>query len=205
MGGKFCKPKPNTEPDPLNIKNDQREPTENETESDYRHLYKILLIGDQGIGKTSLILRYSEGTFPTGVGQSIGVDFKLRTLKVDGTVIKLQMWDTAGQEQFRTISSSYYRGAHAVILGYAINDAASFDNLQRQWMLEVERYACDSVAKIIVGFKSELESDRSVTKDQAKSLALKLNVPNLELSAKTGTNEEIEAPFRKLASMLMED
>jgi len=172
---------------------------------DFDYLYKILVIGDQGVGKTSLILRYSDGTFPTGVGHSIGVDFKIRTIKLNGKVVKLQMWDTAGQEQFRTLSLSYYRGANGIILAYAINDLESFENIDRQWRLEVDRYAGDSCAKVIVGCKTDLEEKRVVKKDQVKSLSDKLNIPFLELSSKTGTNDDIDAPFKQLATMLVDD
>eukprot|EP01089_Gocevia_fonbrunei_P011760 TRINITY_DN257_c0_g1_i2.p1 TRINITY_DN257_c0_g1~~TRINITY_DN257_c0_g1_i2.p1 ORF type:complete len:207 (+),score=40.49 TRINITY_DN257_c0_g1_i2:300-920(+) len=188
--------------DPIKIRNNTN--TSDNTEDGNFHLQKILLIGDQNVGKTSLIIRYSDGTYQNSVSQSIGVDFKVRTIKVDGKVVKLQMWDTAGQEQFRTISSSYYRGADGIILAYAVNDLTSFENLKRQWMSEVERYACETAAKIVVGCKSDLAADRKVAQEDVKAWADELNIPCVELSAKTGNDEEIAAPFMKLARLILD-
>lgn len=191
----------------LNVNNPTKDNIHNGTDAEhgFDHLFKILLIGDQGIGKTSLIIRYSEDSFPQGTVPTIGnVDFKVRTLETNGKVVKLQLWDTAGQEQFRTISSTYYRGANAIILAYSLDDAESFSNIKRQWKEEVDRYSNQNCAKIIVGCKSDLTDKRVVTKEQVQSLCADLDIEAVELSSKTGTFAEIELPFKKLAALLVE-
>ena len=149
--------------------------------SDY--LFKLLLIGDSGVGKSCLLLRFADDTYTESYISTIGVDFvsvklcisfseltcffcdsimawkKIRTLELDGKTVKLQIWDTAGQERFRTITSSYYRGAHGIIVVYDVTDQESFNNV-KQWMNEIDRYANDKVNKMLVGNKSDLASKR---------------------------------------------
>ena len=115
---------------------------------DYYYLFKILLIGNSGVGKSSLLLRFADDTFTDNFMPTIGVDFKIRTLEVDGKTIKLQIWDTAGQERFKTITSSYYKGAHGIIVVYDITDKESFKNIDT-WMNEVEKHASDNVSRIL--------------------------------------------------------
>mmetsp|Transcript_18964 Transcript_18964/g.21787 ORF Transcript_18964/g.21787 Transcript_18964/m.21787 type:complete len:123 (-) Transcript_18964:275-643(-) len=119
---------------------------------DYDYLFKILLIGNSGVGKSSLLLRFADDTFTDNFMPTIGVDFKIRTLEVDGKTIKLQIWDTAGQERFKTITSSYYKGAHGIIVVYDITDKESFKNIDT-WMNEVEKHASDNVSRILCGNK----------------------------------------------------
>lgn len=127
--------------------------------SDY--LFKLLLIGDSGVGKSCLLLRFADDTYTESFISTIGVDFKIRTIDLEGKTVKLQIWDTAGQERFRTITSSYYRGAHGIIVVYDITDAESFSNV-RMWLKEVERYGSEGVCKLLVGNKSDLANRRAV-------------------------------------------
>ncbi|XP_030321142.1 ras-related protein Rab-13 isoform X2 [Calypte anna] len=106
----------------------------------YDHLFKLLLIGDSGVGKTCLIIRFAEDNFTSTYISTIGIDFKIRTVDIDGKKIKLQVWDTAGQERFKTITTAYYRGAVGIILVYDITDEKSFQNIQN-WMKSIKELA----------------------------------------------------------------
>merc|ERR1712184_163282 len=128
---------------------------------DYDYLFKLLLIGDSGVGKSCLLLRFADDTYTDSYISTIGVDFKIRTVDLDTKTIKLQIWDTAGQERFRTITSSYYRGAHGIIIVYDITDVESFNNV-RQWLFEIDRFASENVNKLLVGNKCDLVSKRIV-------------------------------------------
>ena len=114
---------------------------------------------------------------------------KIRTLELDGKTVKLQIWDTAGQERFRTITSSYYRGAHGIIVVYDVTDQESFNNV-KQWMNEIDRYANEKVNKMLVGNKCDLTSKKVVQMEDAKQYAETLGIPFLETSAKDSTNVE---------------
>jgi Ras-related protein Rab-1A len=156
---------------------------------DYDYLFKILLIGNSGVGKSSLLLRFADDTFTDNFMPTIGVDFKIRTLEVDGRTIKLQIWDTAGQERFKTITSSYYKGAHGIIVVYDITDKESFKNIDT-WMNEVEKHASDNVSRILVGNKNDMEESRQVSTDEGKELADQYNIRFMETSAKESANVE---------------
>jgi len=165
--------------------------------ADYDYLFKLLLIGDSGVGKSCLLLRFSDDTYTDSYISTIGVDFKIRTIELDGKTIKLQIWDTAGQERFRTITSSYYRGAHGIIVVYDCTDLESFNNV-KQWLEEIDRYACENVNKLLVGNKSDLTSKKVVNYQTAKEFADSLGIPFLETSAKIATN--VEQAFMTMAS-----
>jgi Ras-related protein Rab-1A len=156
---------------------------------DYDYLFKILLIGNSGVGKSSLLLRFADDTFTDNFMPTIGVDFKIRTLEVDGKTIKLQIWDTAGQERFKTITSSYYKGAHGIIVTYDVTDKESYKNIDT-WMNEVEKHASDNVSRILVGNKCDLEDSRQVSTDEGKELADTYNIRFVETSAKDSKNVE---------------
>merc|ERR1712010_195769 len=134
---------------------------------EYDYLFKLLLIGDSGVGKSCLLLRFADDTYAESYISTIGVDFKIRTINLEGKTIKLQIWDTAGQERFRTITSSYYRGAHGIIVVYDITDAESFTNV-KQWLNEIDRYANENVNKLLVGNKSDLTAKLAVDYETAK-------------------------------------
>ncbi|XP_029372555.1 ras-related protein Rab-1B-like isoform X1 [Echeneis naucrates] len=164
---------------------------------EYDYLFKLLLIGDSGVGKSCLLLRFSDDTYTDSYISTIGVDFKIRTIDMDGKTVKLQIWDTAGQERFRTITSSYYRGAHGIIIVYDITEQESFNNV-RQWLDEIERYACENVSRLLVGNKSDLVSKKVVDAATAQDLASSLRIPFLETSSKTSDN--VEKAFLTMAS-----
>eukprot|EP00448_Togula_jolla_P003891 CAMPEP_0170597970 /NCGR_PEP_ID=MMETSP0224-20130122/15993_1 /TAXON_ID=285029 /ORGANISM="Togula jolla, Strain CCCM 725" /LENGTH=248 /DNA_ID=CAMNT_0010922481 /DNA_START=50 /DNA_END=797 /DNA_ORIENTATION=- len=163
---------------------------------EYDYLFKLLLIGDSGVGKSCLLLRFADDTYTESYISTIGVDFKIRTLDLEGKTVKLQIWDTAGQERFRTITSSYYRGAHGIIVVYDVTDKESFNNV-KHWMQEIDKYAADGVNKLLVGNKCDLSSKKVVSYDEAKELADSLGVQFMETSAKNAHN--VEQAFQMMA------
>ncbi|KAB1251748.1 Ras-related protein Rab-1B [Camelus dromedarius] len=164
---------------------------------EYDYLFKLLLIGDSGVGKSCLLLRFADDTYTESYISTIGVDFKIRTIELDGKTIKLQIWDTAGQERFRTITSSYYRGAHGIIVVYDVTDQESYANV-KQWLQEIDRYASENVNKLLVGNKSDLTTKKVVDNTTAKEFADSLGIPFLETSAKNATN--VEQAFMTMAA-----
>ena len=157
--------------------------------ADYDYLFKLLLIGDSGVGKSSLLLRFADDTFTESYISTIGVDFKIRTIELDNKMIKLQIWDTAGQERFRTITSSYYRGAQGIIVVYDVADKESYQNV-KQWLHEIDRYASENVKKLLVGNKCDLVDKRQVTYEEAVEEAAEMGTTFLETSAKNKLNVE---------------
>lgn len=169
-------------------------------EEAFDYLFKIVLIGDAGVGKTCVVQRFKSGTYTEKHGSTIGVDFTMKTLNIDGKLVKLQIWDTAGQERFRTITQSYYRSANGVVIAYDLTKHSSFDSVPR-WMEDVKRYAGNNIIQLLVGNKCDLEQLREVRKEEASMLARQHNmVDALETSAKDNTN--IEEAFLKIAKEL---
>jgi len=166
---------------------------------EYDYLFKLLLIGDSGVGKSCLLLRFADDTYTESYISTIGVDFKIRTIELEGKTVKLQIWDTAGQERFRTITSSYYRGAHGIIVVYDVTDSDTFSNV-KQWLQEIDRYASEGVDKLLVGNKSDLTSKKVVEYSVAKEFADQLNIHFLETSAKNATN--VEQAFLTMAKQI---
>ncbi|CAO2035987.1 unnamed protein product, partial [Urochloa humidicola] len=166
---------------------------------EYDYLFKLLLIGDSGVGKSCLLLRFADDSYLDSYISTIGVDFKIRTVEQDGKTIKLQIWDTAGQERFRTITSSYYRGAHGIIIVYDVTDQESFNNV-KQWLNEIDRYASDNVNKLLVGNKCDLTANKVVSYEAGKALADEMGIPFMETSAKNATN--VEQAFMAMAASI---
>lgn len=168
--------------------------------AEYDYLFKLLLIGDSGVGKSCLLLRFADDTYTESYISTIGVDFKIRTIELDGKTIKLQIWDTAGQERFRTITSSYYRGAHGIIVVYDVTDMESFTHV-KDWITEIERFASENVNRLLIGNKCDLVSKRAVTEADAREYSESLtNMPFLETSAKNSTN--VEQAFLTMAAQI---
>jgi Ras-related protein Rab-1A len=171
------------------------------TPNRYDYLFKLLLIGDSGVGKSCLLLRFADDTYTESYISTIGVDFKIRTIELDGKTVKLQIWDTAGQERFRTITSSYYRGAHGICVVYDVTDMDSFNNV-KQWLQEIDRYATEGVNKLLVGNKSDMSDKKVVEYTVAKEFADSLGIPFLETSAKNASN--VEQAFLTMARQIKE-
>merc|ERR1712227_374715 len=150
---------------------------------DYDHLFKLLIIGDSGVGKSSILLRFADNMFSGSYITTIGVDFKIRTISVDGEKVKLQIWDTAGQERFRTITSTYYRGTHGVIVVYDVTNAESFVNVKR-WLHEIDQN-CEIVNKVLVGNKNDCAAENKVVEtEDARRFAEQMGITVFETSAK---------------------
>ncbi|OTF74723.1 ras-related protein Rab-35-like protein [Euroglyphus maynei] len=166
---------------------------------DYDYLFKLLIIGDSGVGKSSLLLRFADNTFSGTYISTIGVDFKIRTVEIDNERVKLQIWDTAGQERFRTITSTYYRGAHGVIIVYDVTNGDSFHNISR-WLQEIEQN-CEVENKILVGNKNDDPSLKVVLTKDAQRIAELMKIQLYETSAKENIN--VEEMFLAITKMVL--
>ncbi|XP_074312028.1 ras-related protein RABC2a-like [Silene latifolia] len=172
------------------------------TSSNYDASFKILLIGDSGVGKSSLLLTFVSTCFDH-LPPTIGVDFKIKLVTVGENKLKLTIWDTAGQEKFRTLTSSYYRGAQGIVLVYDVTRRETFTNLSDFWAKEVELYSTNQdCVKMLVGNKVDKDSERAVSREQGLGLAQQLGSLFIECSAKT--RENVELCFQELVIKIME-
>jgi len=169
-------------------------------EAKFDHTFKLVLLGDSAVGKSSLLIRFSDDEFSETHITTIGVDFRLRNVHVDGKNVQLQIWDTAGQEKFRTIGPSYYRNADGVIFVYDVTEPASFEHMQ-EWLNDVSRYMEKDPVKLLVGNKADLAPQRQVSEDLAQRFADDNRMLFFETSAKTSTN--VTAAFLLLTQNLI--
>jgi len=170
-------------------------------DSDVITTLKVLIIGESGVGKSSLLLRFVDDTFDPEQPATIGVDFKVTTLSVDGNKVKLAIWDTAGQERFRTLTPSYYRGAQGVIFVYDVSNRSSYDRLQH-WLTELETYSTKSdVVKMLVANKIDREK-REVGREEGLKFARKHCMLFIEASAKT--RESVQCAFEELVEKVIQ-
>ncbi|KAI3384710.1 hypothetical protein SNEBB_010975 [Seison nebaliae] len=167
----------------------------------YDHLFKLLLVGDSGVGKTCVLFRFSDDLFCTSYVYTIGIDFKIKTITVNGKKIKLQIWDTAGQERFHTLTFSYYRGAKGIIMVYDITDMTSFQNISK-WISQINERANHDVTKMIIGNKCDKEDERQVSKEIVEQYALERDIPFYETSAKS--NYQVDYIFHRIAEIILE-
>ncbi|CAA2995574.1 ras-related RABC2a-like [Olea europaea subsp. europaea] len=166
-------------------------------QSNFDLSFKILLIGDSGVGKSSLLVSFISNAVDD-LAPTIGVDFKIKLFTVGGKKLKLTIWDTAGQERFRTLTSSYYRGAQGIVLVYDVTRRDTFTNLSDVWAKEVELYSTNQdCIKMLVGNKVDRESERVVSREEGISLAKEFGCLYLECSART--RENVERCFEELA------
>lgn len=166
----------------------------------YDSIMKILLVGDSGVGKSCLLVRFVEDRFNPSFITTIGIDFKIKTVDIDGRKVKLQLWDTAGQERFRTITTAYYRGAMGIIMVYDVTDERTYANI-KQWYKTVTEHSNDDAQILLVGNKSDMDN-RVVTYEQGEELANELSVPFIESSAKDATN--VNDVFLTLAKLIQQ-
>ncbi|XP_058819973.1 ras-related protein Rab-35-like [Topomyia yanbarensis] len=164
------------------------------------HMFKLLILGDSGVGKSSLLMRLSDNSFSPTFVTTIGVDLKLRTMEVNGERVKVQIWDTAGQERFRTITSTYYRGTHGVLIVYDVTNGESFANIKR-WLHEIDSN-CDLVSKVLVGNKNDEPSCKVVLTEDAQRFANQMDIRLFETSAKN--NDNVEEMFAAIVEQVLE-
>ena len=169
-------------------------------EQEYDYLFKLLLIGNSSVGKSSLLFRFVENVWDDNFVPTIGVDFKLKTLEINGKKVKLQIWDTAGQERFKNITSSYYRGGNGVLVVYDITDRESFENLT-SWLIEIEKNANKNVYKLLIGNKCDLEEKRKISVQEGKEFAESNGMKFIETSAKDNT--KVQEAFELLTTEII--
>ena len=151
-------------------------------------VYKVLLLGDTTVGKTCFLMKYTDKTFQDIHMATIGLDYRLKTMKLkNGKDIKLQIWDTAGQDRFRAITKNYYKGSHGIILIYDVTNLQTFENV-KTWVNQIREETTTNVVIYIAANKIDMETERKVTKQEGESLAQELGFPFMETSAKSGIN-----------------
>ncbi|KAL6341109.1 hypothetical protein AAG906_032224 [Vitis piasezkii] len=167
----------------------------NRVDHEYDYLFKIVLIGDSGVGKSNILSRFTRNEFCLESKSTIGVEFATRTLQIDGKTVKAQIWDTAGQERYRAITSAYYRGAVGALLVYDITKRQTFDNVQR-WLRELRDHADSNIVIMMAGNKCDLKHLRAVSEEDGQGLAEREELSFLETSALEATN--IEKAFQTI-------
>lgn len=163
-------------------------------------LYKILLLGDSTVGKTCFLLRFTDDTFVDLHMTTIGLDYRLKTMILDNQqIVKVQLWDTAGQDKFRAITRNYYKGARGIILIYDITNIKSYENIKK-WINEIKEEISEEVTIVLIGNKIDNEGQRKISKEQGEKLASDYNVAFFETSAKTGQgiNESVLYLVKKI-------
>ncbi|KJE91151.1 GTP-binding protein yptV3 [Capsaspora owczarzaki ATCC 30864] len=162
--------------------------------------FKLLLVGESNTGKSSLIMRFTDNVFDEDLSATIGVDFKVKQMFLNDTTIKLTIWDTAGQERFRTLTSSFYRGAHGVIFVYDVTRRETFDTALDTWLTEVDTYATNDVVKMLIGNKIDQTEERQVSRAEGLAFAQRHSMLFIECSARTRVG--VEQAFEELVQKM---
>ena len=170
-------------------------------DDEYDYLFKIVLIGDSGVGKSNLLSRFTRNEFDLESRTTIGVEFATRSIPIDNKTIKAQIWDTAGQERFRAITNAYYRGAVGALLVYDIAKHMTYENVER-WLKELKDHADTNIVVMLVGNKCDLRHLRAVPTEEAKEFAEKNQLFFIETSALDSTN--VEEAFKSIVNEIFQ-
>ena len=169
-------------------------------------VYKILLLGDSEVGKSCFLMRYSDNVFVENYITTIGLDYKLKYVQLDtGETIKVQLWDTAGQDRYRTIAKNYYKGSHGILLLYDVTKLSSFENI-REWIKDIKEEVYEKAIIFLIGNKIDKTTERKITTEQGTKLAEEYNLPFFEASAKSGENvdEIFKFLYKKISEVYIE-
>jgi len=161
--------------------------TSDSEEDEYKYLFQVVLIGDSGVGKSSILARFTKAEFTEDTKSTIGLDFASKTLTVDGTLVKTQIWDTAGQERYRGIAKNYYRKTMGALIVYDITRRDSFTNAEF-WLNELRTHAKEDIVILLVGNKSDLEQARNVSKEEGTKFSKGNSLNFIETSARDDSN-----------------
>jgi len=168
-------------------------------DQNFDYMFKLLIIGNSSVGKTSFLFRYADDSFTSAFVSTVGIDFKVKTVFRQDKRVKLQIWDTAGQERYRTITTAYYRGAMGFILMYDVTNEESFSSVH-DWCTQIKTYSWDNAQVILVGNKCDMEDERVISYERGKQLADSLGLDFFETSAKENIN--VRAVFERLVDMI---
>lgn len=168
----------------------------------YDYLVKCVVVGDSGTGKSCIMVRFADDVFNYSYISTIGVDFKINTIEYKNKIVKFQIWDTAGQDRFRTITSSYYRGSQGTLICYDITDRQTFNNISK-WLGEVKKFSINEPILILCGTKNDLESNRQVSYEEGQQFAKANGMEFFESSSKN--NFQIREIFECIADKIILD
>lgn len=168
---------------------------------EYDYIFKIVLIGDTSVGKSSVLVRFADDQFSDTYVTTIGVDFRFKTMIVNDKIVKVQVWDTAGQERYRSITNAYYRGVDAIVIVFDLTCKQSFNHIEG-WIEEVSKYTNPSVLKVVIGNKSDMTDDIKVSKEDISLFENKYGIKIYEVSAKVAVN--VDNAFKSLVDILIE-
>ena len=161
----------------------------------YNMIFKIVLIGDTSVGKTNILSKYLKGEFDPKSKSTVGVEFGVKNFKIENNIVKVQIWDTAGEERYRSITNAYYKGAKGSLLVYDITNKKSFENVEK-WISDLKANADEDISMILLGNKTDLEDKRVVSTEEGKNKAEFYNLTFMETSALNGNN--IQEAFNEL-------
>ena len=164
-------------------------------DEEYTMIFKIILIGDSGVGKSNILSRYINDTFSDSSKSTVGVELGCKIVEINGTKVKIQIWDTAGQERYKSITKSYYKGAKGALIIYDISRKESFENVNK-WIGDLKEFGEDNTCILLVGNKCDLENLRQISNDEVEKKAEQYNIGFCEASAKTG--KDVDLAFQRL-------